>query len=277
MRSLFDLVSRLSNITSFEDTFVKEVIADDNEVAIRTDKNMILKAKLVIGCDGAHSLIKRRLTDTRIDLSHCSGAVRAYFRNVRDIPPRTLELHFLRDLLPGYLWIFPMPGNISNIGLGMPSGTIARKRINLAKELIRIIENVPYLKKRFSDAEMTCKIKGYLLPLGSRKTSISGKRFMLCGDAASLVNPASGAGIGHAMQSGRFAGWHAVKCFERNDFTGEFMKTYDKTVYDKIWRENKHHLLIRDLVFNYQWRMNSVIYAGHMSKSFNKMIVRLLE
>jgi flavin-dependent dehydrogenase len=124
---------------------------------------------------------------------------------------------------------------------------------------------------------MTGGIKGYLLPLGSQKTCISGRRFMLCGDAASLANPASGAGIGQAMQSGRFAGWHAVKCFEKNDFSADFMKIYDETVYDKIWKENKHHCIIRELVFNYQWIMNSVIFAGQKSKMFNKMIIRHLK
>jgi len=274
---LFELVTRLSNITAIQDTSVKDITADDNEVTIKTDKNMILCAKMVIGCDGAQSIVKRKLTGTKISPSHCSGAVRTYYRNVRDIQPGTLELHFLRDFLPGYFWIFPLPDNISNIGLGMPSRTIIEKRINLSIELTRIVENVPYLKRRFQDAEMTGGIKGHLLPLGSRKTCISGRRFMLCGDAASLANPASGAGIGQAMQSGRFAGWHAVKCFEKNDFSADFMKIYDETVYDKIWKENKHHCIIRELVFNYQWRMNSVIFAGQKSKMFNKMIIRHLK
>jgi geranylgeranyl reductase family protein len=274
---LFGLVTRLPNIAAFQGTSIKDVTADDNEVTVRTDTNMILKAKLVIGCDGAHSIVRRKLAGTKIDLSHCSGAARAYFRNVRNIQPRTLELHFLRDLLPGYFWIFPLAENTANVGLGIPSGTIAEKRINPAKELTSIIENVTYLKRRFSDAEMTGGIKGYLLPLGSRKTCISGKRFMLCGDAASLVNPASGAGIGQAMQSGRFAGWHAARCFERNDFSADFLKIYDKTVYDKLWHENKHYYLIRELVFNNQWRMNSIISAGQKSKLFNKMIIRHLK
>ena len=274
---LFELVTRLTNTVVFQDTSVKDVITNEKEIVISTDKNQILNASIVIGCDGAHSIVRRKLTGTKIDLNHCSGAVRAYFRNVSDIPPRTLELHFLRDLLPGYLWIFPLTENISNVGLGMPSGTIARKKISLAKELTRIIENVPYLEKRFREAEMTGSIKGYLLPLGSRKIRISGNRFMLCGDAAYLINPASGAGIGQAMQSGRYAGWHALKCFETNDFSGDFMKMYDEIVYEKIGRENKHHFLIRELIFKYPRRMNSIVIAGQRSKSFNKMIVRHLK
>ena len=40
--------------------------------------------------------------------------------------------------------------------------------------MLRIIETVPYLKERFEGAEMISDIKGYGLPLGSRKTAISG-------------------------------------------------------------------------------------------------------
>ncbi len=274
---LFELVGRLSNISAFQGTSVKDIAEVKDGITIKTGNNLFLKSKLVIGCEGVHSIVRRKLAGTKIDLSHCSGAARAYFRNVRDIQPRTLELHFLSHILPGYFWIFPSAENMANVGLGIPSGTIDEKQIYPAKELTSIIENVPYLKRRFSDAEMAGGIKGYLLPLGSRKTCISGRRFMLCGDAASLVNPASGAGIGQAMQSGRFAGWHAVKCFEQNDFSADFMKLYDKTIYNKLWHENKHHYLIRELVFKYRWRMNSVIFAGQKSKWFNKMIIRQLK
>ena len=90
--------------------------------------------------------------------------------------------------------------------------------------LLQIIERDPFLSPRFSDAEMTGEIRGHLLPLLTSKIPISGDRFMLCGDAASLVNPATGSGIGQAMQSGRFAGWQALKCFEKNDFSAGFMK-----------------------------------------------------
>jgi flavin-dependent dehydrogenase len=116
-----------------------------------------------------------------------------------------------------------------------------------------------------------------MLPLLTYKNGISGERFMLCGDAASLVNPATGSGIGQAMQSGRFAGWQAMKCFEKDDFSAGFISSYDKTVYDKIWHENRNYLLLRDHVFRYPWRMNSVISAGSRNKSIYKTILKMLK
>jgi geranylgeranyl reductase family protein len=274
---LFGLVNRLSNITIFQDTRVQDVVIGDHEVSVITDKEGILKAKIIIGCDGATSITKRKLTSRGINPRYCSNAVRAYFRDVGGIPPRTLELHFIRELLPGYLWIFPMQDNRSNVGLGIPSAVAAKKKISLQKMLPSIIEKDPILRDRFKNAEMIGETGNYILPLGSRRASISGNRFMLCGDAASLINPASGAGIGQAMQSGRYAGWHAAKCFEKNDFSEGFMKSYDNTVYDKLWRENSHHYLIRQLVFNYSLTMNAVVFCGQKSRWFNELIVRHLE
>jgi flavin-dependent dehydrogenase len=100
---------------------------------------------------------------------------------------------------------------------------------------------------------------------------------MLCGDAASLVNPATGGGIGQAMQSGRYAGWQALKCFEKNDFSAGFISSYDKTVHDKIGRENKHYRLIRDHIFNYPWRLNAAINLGSRSNFMYKTILKALK
>ena len=58
---------------------------------------------------------------------------------------------------------------------------------------------------------------------------------MFCGDAGHLIEPLTGEGIGQAMVSGRYAGWQAMKCFEQDDFSAKFMKSYDTTVYKKLW------------------------------------------
>jgi geranylgeranyl reductase family protein len=274
---LFELTDHLPDLTVLQNTAVKDVTVTNNEVIIFTDKNINLKAQLVIGCDGASSIVRKRLSDNKNITGEGSVAVRAYFKNVKDNPPGTLEFHFLKDFLPGYFWIFPLPENQFNVGLGMPSKIISEKKINLRNEITRIIDTDPTLNHRFSEAEMTSEIKGHFLPLLSRENPISGNRFLICGDAASLINPATGGGIGQAMQSGKYAGWHAVKCFEKNDFSGDFMKGYDKTVYDRIWKENRRYLKLREYVFKYPYIFNAIISTGLKSKSIHNIILKILE
>ncbi len=274
---LFRLVSEISDIKILQGTDVKDVQADDDYFTVKTGNGLSLKSRLIIGCDGATSSTREKLSGVKYDPASFSFAVRTYFRNVKDIPEETFELHYLKDYLPGYLWIFPLPGNISNAGLGIPFKMIAEKKINPKKEFLKIIDNYPGIKERFSDAEMVGSLRGSLLPLCFRKNEISGAGFMLCGDAALLADPFTGGGIGQAMISGRYAGWHARECFKNNDFSKDFMKKYDDTLYQKIWKENKSHLIIRNLIFKYPGRINAVVKAGSGNTTIGKAIVNFLK
>jgi geranylgeranyl reductase family protein len=247
---LLDLVKQLPNVKLFLNATVKDVVINDKGVYADLDSDLKLEAKLIIGCDGEQGLVRKKLTQTQLDPKHHAAAVRAYFKNVKDIPKATFELHFLKDVIPGYFWIFPLPDNQANVGLGLLSKIVSERKLNLRNEMLRIIETVPYLKERFEGAEMISDIKGYGLPLGSRKIPISGNCFMLCGDAASLIDPLTGEGIGQAIISGRYACWQAKKCFEQNNFSASFMKQYDKTVYDKLWKEHRRSYFIRELLIN---------------------------
>ena len=141
----------------------------------------------------------------------------------------------------------------------MLSETISSQKINLRNSLNDVIANVPYIKKRFANAEATESVKGYGLPLGSRKVTMSGNRFMLCGDAASLVDPATGEGIGQAMVSGRYAGWHAAKCIAQNNYTADFMKQYDEQVYAKFWDAHRKRYFFQKMINNRQWVINAAV------------------
>jgi len=49
------------------------------------------------------------------------------------------------------------------------------------------------------------KVGGWSIPLGSYKKKCIGDGWLLVGDAASLVDPFSGEGMGNALSSGKFA------------------------------------------------------------------------
>src|SRR5690606_33542098 len=141
----------------------------------------------------AHSSVARAFSDEKVDKNHHCAGLRIYYENVSGFSEdNAVELHFYKKLLPGYFWMFPLPGNRANIGLGMLSAHVAKRKPNLKALLMDIIENHPNVKDRFKHARPLEEIKGFGLPLGSKKRVISGDKFLLLGDAASLINPLSG-------------------------------------------------------------------------------------
>jgi len=273
---LYRMVSQISSVKVMQGTKLTDVKITDEGVFISTNNDIRINAKLLIACDGAHSVARKKLTQDTIDLYHHSAAVRAYYRNVEGMTAGVYELHFCKDILPGYFWIFPLPDNCANVGLGMLSRHIAVNKVNLRDEMLKIIQSVPYIQKRFANAEMTDEIRAYDLPLGSRKTIISGKRFLLCGDAASLIDPATGEGIGQAMVSGRYAGWQAKACFEKNDFGADFMKQYDKTVYDKLWLSNRRRYRLQKTIDKRPWVLNFGVNSALNFRFIHRMIEKFI-
>ena len=130
-----------------------------------------------------------------------------------------------------------MPGNRANVGLGMLSSFVAKKKPNLKKLLQEIIDTHPNVKNRFANAKALEQIQGFGLPLGSKKRVISGDRFLLLGDAASLINPLSGEGIANAIRSGRVAADHIITAFNLGRFDAQFNEAYDKEIYRRLWGE----------------------------------------
>lgn len=193
---------------------------------------------LVIAADGSRSVVKKKLLGDDMDERHYCGGIRAYYQGVQGLHPENyLELHFYKDLLPGYFWIFPLPGGYANVGLGMLTEHISKRKVNLRQELLRLVHEHPRLKDRFASANLEGKISGWGLPLGSRKRPLSAPHLLLTGDAGSLIDPFTGEGIGNAGISGMVAARVAAKAVAAGTYTREVLQEYDHTLYQKLWRE----------------------------------------
>lgn len=225
-------------VNNFTGSKVVKLENSDSGVEITLEKNVTLKAQIVLGADGAHSIVGRSFSAQTVDKNHHCAGLRQYYENVSGFSDdNAVELHFYNELLPGYFWIFPLPGNRANVGLGMLSSFVAKRKPNLKKLLKEIIETHPNVKDRFKDAKPLEDIKGFGLPLGSKKRSISGERYLLLGDAAALINPLSGEGIANAIRSGRVAADHLKQACEKQCFDASFNKAYDKEIYRRMWGE----------------------------------------
>ncbi len=271
---LFEKAVAQANTSFFLNRTVNDVVISDTGVIVTAGGEQF-KGKIIIGCDGAHSVVQKKLTGTRLDPHHHCGAVRAYYKNVSGIPEGTFEIHLVKDFLPGYFWIFPVKGNMANVGLGVLSSVISKRKMDLRASLQKVVKEIPYISDRFKNAECIGKIEGFGLPLGSRKVPISGDRFMLCGDAASLIDPLSGEGIGQAIVSGRYAGWQAKKCFDENDFSANHIRQYNDQVYRKFWSRHRKNHMIQQLM-NSEWLLNSVFKVAVGNRAIRRVISKSL-
>ena len=216
---LFQHAKELPNIHCFEDCAIEKIEQQPDSILV-SSKDLQFEGKMLIGADGAHSIVVKQLSDITIDKKHYCAGLRIYYEGVTGFSHDNLiELHFFKELVPGYFWIFPLANNKANVGIGMLSSHISKKKVNLKETLQKLITSHPDLKDRFANAIPLETVKGYGLPIGSKKRNISGDRFLLTGDAACLIDPFSGEGIANAVRSGRLAAAHAIEAIKANDFS----------------------------------------------------------
>ena len=258
------------DLTTFQKT-------SEGYTCISKDGNTTIHTKFIIAADGAQSRFARYTGDMKVEPKHYCAGVRAYYKNVTGMHKANfIELHFIKDLLPGYFWIFPLPNGEVNIGVGIRSDKISKHKLNLKNILNNIIQHHSEISKRFLNAEMVDDVKGFGLPLGSKKRSISGENYLLIGDAASLIDPFTGEGIGNAMMSGYFAANHAALCFNENNFSATFNSQYDTTVYKRLWSELKLSRSMQQLVV-YPWLFNFVVNKAVTNTTLRETISAMFE
>ena len=255
---LFDRLHDYPNISIFQGERIEEITTRPDCISAKTAENEF-SGKVIAGADGIHSAVRKSLQQETIDKKHFCVGIRGYFENVSGLHPGNfIELIFLKRLLPGYFWIFPSTGGLVNAGFGMMQKQISRKRINLTHVLDDIIANDPFIAPRFRNARLMGKAEAHTLPLGTYHLNRSGNRYLLLGDAAFLVDPFSGEGIGNAMASGEIAAGILEKNFNDDDFSAEALKTYDARI---------------DRRFSQEFRTMAVMqYLAGSSKLFNLVV-----
>ena len=263
------------NVKLLEEQTVDRVENVGDQIRIHTNDGDF-SAPIVVGADGAHSIVAKALSTLRPDKDHYSAGLRVYCEGVSDFHPENfIELYFFQSILPGYLWIFPLPHNNANVGIGMLSSAVSKKKVNLKAVLHELLSTHPALEKRFKNARPKETVKGFGLPLGSKKRLLSGERFLLAGDAASLIDPFSGEGIANAIRSGRVAASHILKCFEQQNFSKSFNTQYDQEIYRRMWKELKLSRTLQQLC-KYPWLFNFVVRKANQNEHVHKLLVDAL-
>ncbi|MDP6532860.1 MAG: NAD(P)/FAD-dependent oxidoreductase, partial [Candidatus Marinimicrobia bacterium] len=160
------------------------------------------------------------------------------------------------------------------IGLGLSKDDVKKHKKNLVKLLDQVTAS-PYFRERFSDAKPLEKPVGWNLPLGSIRRMNHGDGFMLLGDAAGLVDPFTGEGIGNALVSGKIAVETAKKAKDQQSYGSSVLSEYDTRLWDEIGPELNVSYKLQKLARS-RFLLNFVINRATRNEKVRNIIAGML-
>ena len=156
-------------------------------------------AAVVIGADGRHSVLARRIGATTrhawLDRMACVGYL-AGVRRESDVG----EVFLGRDR---YGILNPVADDLTNVGLVI-SRRDAPRDANPGRLFSHIAESLPGLSDRLRSARPTAPVRR-LGPLAYRATRLAAPGALLVGDAAGFLDPFTGEGIYAALRTAELA------------------------------------------------------------------------
>ncbi len=279
----------------FEESEIKKITGISGKISKKSEKYNFY-APLIIGAGGfncpvANTITKYCNSEPMRDEEHYCAAYREYWTDVKGIETNQepIEIHFIDGVLPGYWWIFPVGKNadgnvIVNVGIGMVVSEMNKRSVNLKKLQESIIESHEQFSKIFKGAtKIKGSGKGYQLPFGSprknppsyqpRRSAMAGA--MCVGDAAALVDPFSGEGIGNALLSAKIAISYYDRVKHKEGFPQELSEKFMKEIWDTLGPELSNSFKLQKMVRK-KWLMNWVIRKANKKPELKDLLEQSL-
>jgi flavin-dependent dehydrogenase len=195
-----------------EKAFVSGVVAKN----IKTGEKIRLEGKVVVDASGFLAVVRRKLPrEMGIENEIANEDVEACYREIRQLKEKKdntefCEIYLNQKVTPGgYTWIFPKGEGKVNVGLGVcMRGEFPNPKNQLYKHV---------LTKPLFEGSLLLNGGAWYDPTRRPLDNMVGNGIAVIGDAACLVNPIHGGGIGPSMLSGYLAGKVIVEALEKGD------------------------------------------------------------
>jgi flavin-dependent dehydrogenase len=211
----------------------------------RDGETMHFKAPLLVAADGVGGF-----ASSGIKAHQNIVARRQYFSNVSGPDKDHLHIFVTRDMNEkggGYGWVFYLGDGRANIGAGVSIKTLERTGRNLKDFFDRFLEE-PEIAGWLEGAEPEGPPKSWSLKSGMWGAKRYAQGLMTVGDAASMIHPISGEGVGYAIESGRLAAAWAHEARSKGDFSAAVLSGYEKQLCQLRAREHMSGLALVKLI-----------------------------
>ncbi len=225
-----------------ETTATELLMEGDRVIGVRTDRDEgDVYAEAVIIADGANSLLTQQLR-ARPELS--PGELSLVVKQTLALPREKIEDRFGLEKdegatieilgapsqgMVGLGFLYTNKDSLS-LGLGIMVDDLMATGAR-PYELLEAMKQHPALRKLLQGAELK-EYAAHLIPEGGLRAmpKLAGPGWMICGDAAGMVNAVHREGTNLAAASGRMAGEAVVTMARSGDFTPEGFQAYARAV-----------------------------------------------
>ncbi len=226
-------------------TQVYDVIKDEKGfvAGVKTKGGLLgardFKAKLVIAADGVDSqTAKYAGINTFNPLSEVDSGYEYEMAGLKMDDPHMIHLYVGTEIAPrGYVWIFPKGKDTANVGIG-----IAGDNQQTAKHYLdKFIASHPEIFEKAGAYEE----KGGCVPVGAPLEKPYADGLMIIGDAAHMVNPIHGGGMGTAMEAAVIAARIGAEAVSRGDVSEQALKPFADEWFKERGEQLKRVLKVR--------------------------------
>lgn len=178
--------------------------ADPDVVLVSLDDGRLVRTRYVVAADGMWSPVRKSVGAAIEGYRGEWHAFRQYASDVTGPAAERLLVWFEPDLLPGYAWSFPLPGNRVNIGFGVLRD--GDRRVQDMAELWRDLLARPHVVDALGPAfRLEDRHTAWPIPARIDEVALARGRVLFVGDAAAATDVMTGEGIGQALLTGRLA------------------------------------------------------------------------
>ncbi len=195
--------------------------------ASRGETTASFTAPLVIGADGAESIVARSFGQRHADRRYIALSQRAYAEGVEGAEGEA-TLWFDDDIFPGYGWMFPMGGGRANVGVGILSETCHRHGLSVPKAFAACIQKLRVRHPACAEIRVASRPLGGVVKTYGAAGPNHFDGGVLIGDAGSFADPLTGEGITQGMESALIAVPTLMAALEKGRFDAAFLGCFER-------------------------------------------------